>query len=70
MEAYVGKTAMIRAPLEPELKQEAATGNALPSELRTPNDETLAAMRQVRSGKGLGNYSSVEEMRADLLKDA
>ena len=70
MEAYVGKTAMIRGPLEPALKQEAAMVNALPSELRTPNDETLAAMRQVRSGKGLGSYSSVEEMRADLLKDA
>lgn len=88
----MGKTAMIRAPLEPALKQEAeevftklglspteaitlfyqktVMGNALPFDPRTPNDETLAAMQQVRSGKGLSSYSSVEEMRADLLTDA
>lgn len=88
----MAKTAMIRSPMEPGLKQEAekvftklglspteaitlfykqtVIGNALPFELRTPNDETLAALRQVRSGNGLSSFSSVEEMRADLLKDA
>ena len=88
----VAKTAMIRARVEPELKQEAekvfatlgispteaitlfyqqtALHNGLPFELRIPTDETLAAVRQVRSGKGLCPFSSVEEMRADLLKDA
>ena len=42
----------------------------LPFESTTPNDETLDAARQVRTGQGLSAYSSVEEMRADLLKDA
>ena len=88
----MAKTAMIRARVEPELKQEAekvftalglsptaaitlfykqtALHNGLPFELRIPNEETLAAARQVRSGKGLSTYSSVEQMRADLMKDA
>ena len=88
----MAKTAMTRARVEPELKQEAekvfttlglssteaitlfykqtALHNGLPFELQIPNDETLAALRQVRSGKGLSAFASVEEMRADLLKDA
>ena len=41
----------------------------LPFESTTPNDETIDAARQVRTGQGLSAYSSVEEMRADLLKD-
>ena len=44
--------------------------NGLPFALRIPNDATLAAIRQVESGKGLSTYTSVEEMRADLSKDA
>ncbi len=88
----MAKTAMIRARVEPELKQEAekvfttlglsptdaitlfykqtALNNGLPFELRIPNEETLAAVRQVRAGEGLSAYSSVEQMRADLMKDA
>ena len=88
----MAKTAMIRARVEPELKQAAekvfaklgltateairlfyrqtALRNGLPFELRIPNEETLAAVRQARSGTGLSTYSSVEEMRADLMKDA
>ena len=88
----MAKTAMIRARVEPELKQEAekvfttlgispteaislfykqtALHNGLPFELRIPTDETLVAVRQVRSGKDQSTFSSVEEMRADLLKDA
>lgn len=88
----MAKTAMIRARVEPELKQEAekvfttlglspteaitlfykqtALYNGLPFALRIPNDETLAAIRQVESGNGLSTYTNVEEMRADLLKDA
>ncbi|MDD9989064.1 MAG: type II toxin-antitoxin system RelB/DinJ family antitoxin [Spirochaetaceae bacterium] len=88
----MAKTAMIRARVEPELKQEAekvfttlglsptdaitlfykqtALHNGLPFELRIPNEETLAAVRQARSGEGLSAYSSVEQMRADLMKDA
>ena len=88
----MAKTAMIRARVEPELKQEAekvftelglsateairlfykqtALRNGLPFELRIPNEETLAAVRQARSGTGLTTYSSVEEMRADLMKEA
>ena len=88
----MAKTAMIRARVEPELKQQAekvfaklglsateairlfyrhtALRNGLPFELRIPNEETLEAVRQMRSGTGLSTYSSVEEMRADLMKDA
>ena len=88
----MAKTAMIRARVEPELKQEAekvfttlglsptdaitlfykqtALNNGLPFELRIPNEETLAAVRQARAGEGLSAYSSVEQMRADLMKDA
>ena len=57
----MAKTAMTRARVEPELKPEAekvlttlgqtALHNGLPFELRIPTDETLAAVRQVRSGK-------------------
>ena len=50
--------------------KQTALHNGLPFELRIPNEETLAAVRWVRSGKGLSTYSSVEEMRADLMKDA
>ena len=49
--------------------QQTALRNGLPFELRIPTAETLAAVRQVRSGKGLCPFSSVEEMRAGLLKD-
>ncbi len=88
----MAKTAMIRARVEPELKQEAekvfttlglspteaitlfykqtTLQNGLPFALRIPNDATLAAIRQVESGNGLSTYTSVEEMRADLSKDA
>ena len=74
----MAKTAMIRARVEPELKQEAekvfttlglspteaitlfykqtALHNGLPFALRIPNEETLAAIRQVESGKGLSTY--------------
>ena len=44
--------------------------NGLPFALRIPNDQTLAAIREVESGKGFSTHTSVEEMRADLLKDA
>ena len=86
----MAKTAMIRARVEPELKQQAekvfselglsateairlfyrqtALRNGLPFELRIPNEETLEAVRQTRSGTGVSTYSSVEEMRADLMK--
>ena len=50
--------------------RQTALRNGLPFELRIPNDETVAAIRQVRSGEGLTTYTSVEEMRADLLMDA
>ena len=50
--------------------KQTALHNGLPFELRIPTDETLAAVRQVRSGKDQSTFSSVEEMRADLLKDA
>ena len=50
--------------------KQTALHNGLPFELRIPNEETLAAVRQVRSGKGLTSYSSVEQMRADLMNDA
>ena len=88
----MAKTAMIRARVEPELKQAAekvfttlglsptdaitlfykqtALHSGLPFELRIPNEDTLAAVRQARSGEGLSAYSSVEQMRADLMKDA
>lgn len=50
--------------------KQTALHNGLPFELRIPTDETLAAVCQVRSGRDLSTFSSVEEMRADLLKDA
>lgn len=50
--------------------QQTALHEGLPFDSRIPNDETLEAVRQVRTGQGLSAYSSVEEMRADLLKDA
>ena len=50
--------------------RQTALHNGLPFELRIPNEETLAAVRQVRSGTGLSTYSSVEEMRAELMQDA
>ena len=50
--------------------RQTALRNGLPFELRIPNDEPVAAIRQVRSGEGLTTYTSVEEMRADLLMDA
>ena len=50
--------------------QQTALHNGLPFELKIPTAETLAVVRQVRSGKGLYPFSSVEEMRAGLLKDA
>ena len=50
--------------------KQTALNNGLPFELRIPNEETLAAVRQARSGEGLSAYSSVEQMRADLMKDA
>lgn len=50
--------------------KQTALRNGLPFELRIPNAGTLAAMRQAESGKGFSTYSSVEEMRAGLLRDA
>lgn len=50
--------------------KQTALHNGLPFELRIPTDETLAAVRQVRSGKDQSTFASVQEMRADLLKDA
>ena len=87
----MAKTEMIRARMEPELKQEVekiftalglspteaitlfykqvAFHNGLPFALRIPNEETLEAIRQVRSGKGLIRYSSVDELM-DEFDDA
>ena len=84
----MAKTAMIRARVEPELKQQAekyfsALGlstteaitlfyrqvtvhRGLPFAVRIPNDETIAAMRQARDREGLDEYSSLEDMKAEL----
>ena len=87
----MAKTAMIRARVEPELKQEAekvfttlglspteaitlfykqtALHNGLPFALRIPNDETLAAIRQVVRQRA----QHVHQRRGDarrLAKDA
>ena len=36
----------------------------LPFAVRIPNAETLQALRQARDGKGLSEYSSLEELKA------
>ena len=36
----------------------------LPFAVRIPNAETLEALRQARDGKGLSEYSSLEELKA------
>ena len=38
-------------------------------ESKIPNAESLAAIRQARTKKGLLNYNSVDEMIADLFDD-
>ena len=40
-----------------------------PGESRIPNAESLAAIRQARTKKGLLSYNSVDEMIADLFDD-
>ena len=38
----------------------------LPFAVRMPNDETIEALQQARDGEGLEEYSSLEEMKAEL----
>ena len=40
-----------------------------PDESRIPNAESLAAIRQARTKKGLLSYNSVDELMADLFDD-
>lgn len=40
-----------------------------PDESRVPNAESLAAIRQARTKKGLLSYNSVDELMADLFDD-
>ncbi|MGH6925848.1 MAG: type II toxin-antitoxin system RelB/DinJ family antitoxin [Propylenella sp.] len=42
-----------------------AADRALPFEVRAPNDETLAAMRELERGEGR-SFASVEDLMADL----
>lgn len=45
-----------------------AHDRALPFELLTPNEETIAAMREARRG-GLRSHASVSDLMADLDAD-
>lgn len=45
-----------------------AREKALPFEPLTPNETTIAAMREVREGKGK-RFATVEELMADLHAD-
>ena len=40
--------------------------NGLPFTLKIPNEETLEAIRQARSGEGLTTYGSVDELMAEF----
>ncbi|MXZ12608.1 MAG: type II toxin-antitoxin system RelB/DinJ family antitoxin [Candidatus Dadabacteria bacterium] len=84
----MAKTEMIRARIEPELKQEvekifSALGlspteaitlfykqvtfyRGLPFTVRIPREETLEAIRQTRSGKGLVEYSDIDELMTEF----
>jgi len=79
---------MIRARVEPDLKQKAekvfstlglsateaitlfykqvTLQSGLPFEVKIPNAETLLALKQARSKKGLAEYDSVDKLMADL----
>ena len=46
-----------------------AREKALPFEPLVPNEETIAAMKQARSGKGLIKVKSVDGLMADLNAD-
>lgn len=83
-------TAVVRARVNPHLKEEASTvlaavgltvsdafrlllvrivrERALPFEPLTPNEETIAAMREVRRGK-LFSAPTVEKLLEDLNED-
>lgn len=84
----MAKTEMIRARIEPELKQEAekvfftlglsvteaitlfykqvTLHHGLPFGVKIPNEETLEAIRQAHTGEGLTEYSSINELIAEL----
>lgn len=46
-----------------------AREKALPFEPLIPNDETIKAMKQARSGKGLTKFKTVDDLMADLNAD-
>lgn len=46
-----------------------AREKALPFEPLIPNDETIKAMKQARSGKGLTKLKTVDDLMADLNAD-
>ena len=46
-----------------------AREKALPFEPLVPNDETIKAMKQARSGNGLTKAKSVDDLMADLNAD-
>lgn len=46
-----------------------AQEKALPFEPLIPNTETIKAMKQARSGKGLTKFKTVDDLMADLNAD-
>lgn len=46
-----------------------AQEKALPFEPLIPNEETVKAMKQARSGKGLTKFKTVDDLMADLNAD-
>ena len=46
-----------------------AREKALPFEPLIPNEETVKAMKQARSGKGLIKFKTVDDLMADLNAD-
>ena len=82
----MAKTEMIRARVEPELKNQAEAllhelglsatvaitlfykqvtiHRGLPFEVKIPNADTTAALRQAQSGEGLIEYSTLEDLKA------
>ncbi|MBK9161362.1 MAG: type II toxin-antitoxin system RelB/DinJ family antitoxin [Nitrosomonadales bacterium] len=46
-----------------------AREKALPFEPLIPNEETIKAMKQVRSGKGLTKFKTIDDLMADLNAD-
>ena len=46
-----------------------AQEKALPFEPLVPNAETIKAMKQARSGKGLTKFKTVDDLMADLNAD-